>query len=111
MQLRKLLCLVAFAAALGVLAGAGRAQTGYPSAPVRVIIPLAPGGAIDVMVRALGKAFEQRNPHGFIVESRPAPIPSSQPMPARRRRRRLYDLSALAQQRLAQSDALQEPVL
>ncbi len=70
MQLRKLLCLVAFAAALGVLAGAGRAQTGYPSAPVRVIIPLAPGGAIDVMVRALGKAFEQRNPHGFIVESR-----------------------------------------
>ena len=34
------------------------------------IIPLAPGGAIDVMVRALGKAFEQRNPYGFIVESR-----------------------------------------
>ena len=34
-------------------------------------IPLAPGGAIDVMVRALGKAFEQRNPAGFVVESRP----------------------------------------
>ncbi len=35
----------------------GLAQSNYPSAPIRVIIPLAPGGAIDVMVRALGKAF------------------------------------------------------
>jgi tripartite-type tricarboxylate transporter receptor subunit TctC len=49
----------------------GLAQTSYPSAPIRVLIPLAPGGAIDVMVRALGKAFEQRNPVGFVVESRP----------------------------------------
>ncbi len=70
MQLSEVLPPVALAGALGVPAGAGLAQTSYPAAPVRVIIPLAPGGAIDVMVRALGKAFEQRNPHGFIVESR-----------------------------------------
>ncbi len=70
MQVRKLLTLAALAGVLGVLGGAGVAQTGYPSAPIRVIIPLAPGGAIDVMVRALGKAFEQRNGHGFVVESR-----------------------------------------
>jgi tripartite-type tricarboxylate transporter receptor subunit TctC len=70
MQVRKLLILAALAGVLGVLGGAGIAQTGYPSAPIRVIIPLAPGGAIDVMVRALGKAFEQRNGHGFVVESR-----------------------------------------
>ncbi len=56
---------------LGAWAGPALAQAGYPNAPIRVIIPLAPGGAIDVMVRALGRAFEQRNPHGFIVESRP----------------------------------------
>ena len=37
-------------------------QASYPAAPIRVIIPLAPGGAIDVMVRALGRAFEQRKP-------------------------------------------------
>jgi tripartite-type tricarboxylate transporter receptor subunit TctC len=61
---------VALASGLGVLSAAGLAQTSYPSAPIRVIIPLAPGGAIDVMVRALGKAFEQRNPYGFVVESR-----------------------------------------
>jgi tripartite-type tricarboxylate transporter receptor subunit TctC len=61
---------VALASGLGVFSAAGLAQTSYPSAPIRVIIPLAPGGAIDVMVRALGKAFEQRNPYGFVVESR-----------------------------------------
>jgi tripartite-type tricarboxylate transporter receptor subunit TctC len=70
MQVRKLLAFAALAGVLGVLGGVGVAQTGYPSAPIRVIIPLAPGGAIDVMVRALGKAFEQRNGHGFVVESR-----------------------------------------
>ena len=70
MQVRRFLTLTALAGVLGALGGAGGAQTGYPSAPIRVIIPLAPGGAIDVMVRALGKAFEQRNGHGFIVESR-----------------------------------------
>src|SRR5215467_3614796 len=70
MLVRRLLSMAALAGALGLLAGAGFAQSGYPSAPIRVIIPLAPGGAIDVMVRALGKAFEQRNGHGFVVESR-----------------------------------------
>lgn len=70
MQVRKLLASIVLAGVLAAPAGTGVAQTGYPSAPIRVIIPLAPGGAIDVMVRALGKAFEQRNPHGFIVESR-----------------------------------------
>jgi tripartite-type tricarboxylate transporter receptor subunit TctC len=71
MPVRKLLSIAALAGALGVAGGgAGLTQTGYPAAPIRVIIPLAPGGAIDVMVRALGRAFEQRNPYGFVVESR-----------------------------------------
>jgi tripartite-type tricarboxylate transporter receptor subunit TctC len=70
MQARKLLGIMALAGGLVVLGGAGLAQNSYPSAPIRVIIPLAPGGAIDVMVRALGKAFEERNSHGFVVESR-----------------------------------------
>jgi len=70
MPVRKLLRIAALACALGVVGGAGLTQTGYPTAPIRVIIPLAPGGAIDVMVRALGRAFEQRNPYGLVVESR-----------------------------------------
>ncbi len=70
MPVRKLLGLAVLAGAISVLGGTALTQTSYPSAPIRVIIPLAPGGAIDVMVRALGRAFEQRNPYGFVVESR-----------------------------------------
>jgi tripartite-type tricarboxylate transporter receptor subunit TctC len=70
MLVRKLVGLAVLAGALSVLSNAAFTQANYPSAPIRVIIPLAPGGAIDVMVRALGRAFEQRNPYGFVVESR-----------------------------------------
>ena len=70
MLVRKLVGLAALAGALSVVGNAAFTQANYPAAPIRVIIPLAPGGAIDVMVRALGRAFEQRNPYGFVVESR-----------------------------------------
>jgi tripartite-type tricarboxylate transporter receptor subunit TctC len=70
MPFRKLLSIALLAGASALIAGDTVAQPNYPSAPVRVIIPLAPGGAIDVMVRALGKAFEQRNGQPFVVESR-----------------------------------------
>src|SRR5262245_64304425 len=70
MQVRALPGVQALAGPLGLTAGVALAQSSYPSQPIRVIIPLAPGGAIDVMVRALGRAFEQRNTHGFVAESR-----------------------------------------
>jgi tripartite-type tricarboxylate transporter receptor subunit TctC len=70
MPVRKLCAIAALAGAFGLVAGAALAQPSYPAAPIRLIIPLAPGGAIDVMARALGRAFEQRNGHGFVVESR-----------------------------------------
>jgi tripartite-type tricarboxylate transporter receptor subunit TctC len=70
MPMRSSLRIAALVGAFGIVAGAGFAQSTYPSAPIHVIIPLAPGGAIDVMVRALGRAFEQRNGYGFVVESR-----------------------------------------
>jgi tripartite-type tricarboxylate transporter receptor subunit TctC len=70
MRVRQLLNTLTLAGALALVSGASLAQGSYPSGPIRVIIPLAPGGAIDVMVRALGQAFEQRNGHGFVVESR-----------------------------------------
>jgi tripartite-type tricarboxylate transporter receptor subunit TctC len=71
MPARKLLSVLTLSYGLCLVAAAGLAQSSYPSQPIRVIIPLAPGGAIDVMARAIGKAFEQRNGHGFVVESRP----------------------------------------
>jgi tripartite-type tricarboxylate transporter receptor subunit TctC len=68
MRVAKIASIIALATGLSLTAAL--AQTAYPSAPVRVIIPLPPGGAIDVMVRAIGRAFEQRTGHGFVVESR-----------------------------------------
>ena len=70
MLVRKLPIVAALVCAFGLVVVGAFGQSGYPTGPIRVIIPLAPGGAIDVMVRALGKAFEQRNSHGFVVESR-----------------------------------------
>ena len=67
---RKLCAVAALAGTFSLVASGALAQASYPSAPIRLIIPLAPGGAIDVMARALGRAFEQRNGHGFVVESR-----------------------------------------
>jgi tripartite-type tricarboxylate transporter receptor subunit TctC len=46
------------------------AQEKYPAKPIRLIVPLAPGGAIDVFARAVGKEFEQRTGHAFVVENR-----------------------------------------
>ncbi len=64
------------------------------------------------MVRALGKAFEQRNPHGFVVESRPG---ANTIIAANACKgggaRRLHDLSAVAQHGVDQSGALQDAVL
>lgn len=46
------------------------AQDKYPSRPLRIIVPLPPGGAIDVFARALGKEFEARNGNTVVVENR-----------------------------------------
>ena len=68
-MIRMLASLLALLA--GAWAGPALAQATYPNGPIRVIIPLPPGGAIDVMVRSIGRAFEQRNSVPMIIESRP----------------------------------------
>ena len=58
---------------LGLLCVAGSAafaQDKYPAKPLKIIVPLAPGGAIDVFVRALGKEFETRTSGSVVVENR-----------------------------------------
>ena len=54
----------------GVIAGAAAAQE-FPSRPIRVIVPFAPGGPVDVLARALGEGFATRTGQTFIVENRP----------------------------------------
>jgi tripartite-type tricarboxylate transporter receptor subunit TctC len=65
-----LTALLALALAVPLFAGPAAAQDKYPSRPLRIIVPLPPGGAIDVFVRALGKEFEQRTGSTVVVENR-----------------------------------------
>jgi tripartite-type tricarboxylate transporter receptor subunit TctC len=67
---RQFLHLAAGAAALPVLSRIARAQA-YPTRPVRLIVPLAPGGATDIIARVIGQWLAERLGQPFIVENRP----------------------------------------
>jgi tripartite-type tricarboxylate transporter receptor subunit TctC len=61
--------LIAFAAvALG--AAAGQAQN-YPSKPITIIVPAAPGGVTDMLARRLGPKLTEAWGQQVIVENRP----------------------------------------
>ena len=48
-----------------------RAQTPYPNKPVRIIVPLAPGGGSDAMARMMSQHLTERFNQAFVVENRP----------------------------------------
>jgi tripartite-type tricarboxylate transporter receptor subunit TctC len=60
------------ALALALVSAAALAQDGWPSRPVRVVIPFAPGGGTDVVGRILAAKLTERLGQGFFVENRPA---------------------------------------
>jgi tripartite-type tricarboxylate transporter receptor subunit TctC len=46
------------------------AQAGWPNKPVRIIVPLAPGGAIDFVARQCAQVLSQTYKQQFYVENR-----------------------------------------
>jgi tripartite-type tricarboxylate transporter receptor subunit TctC len=58
---------------LFVAAGNALAQTAdkYPSRPVKILVPYAPGGATDIVARILGEQMSKRLGQSFYVESKP----------------------------------------
>jgi tripartite-type tricarboxylate transporter receptor subunit TctC len=67
---RQLLHLAAGAAALPAVSRFAWAQA-YPTRPVRLIVPVAPGGASDILARLMGQWLSERLGQPFIIENRP----------------------------------------
>jgi len=57
----------------GALAAArgGLAQASYPSRPVKLLVGFAPGGAVDIVARAIGQQIAPGLGQSVVVENRP----------------------------------------
>src|SRR5437588_1974323 len=64
--------LVAFCALLLTFAGTGAHAQNFPSRPIRLIVPFAPGGLNDTAARVLQPHLEKAFGQPVIVDNRPA---------------------------------------
>jgi tripartite-type tricarboxylate transporter receptor subunit TctC len=60
-----------FAGALVALAPSIGLAQGYPTKPVRILVPYAAGGAVDVLARTLGQALSKTWGQQAVIENRP----------------------------------------
>ena len=67
---RQFLRLAAGVAVLPVMSRVASALD-YPSQPVRMIVPYAPGGTTDTVARQIGPWLSERLAQAFVIESRP----------------------------------------
>src|SRR5262249_49948122 len=71
---RRVLGLAASAAALPAVSGFAWAQANsaqaYPTRPVRIIVPLAPAGTVDIIARMMGQWLSERLGQQFVIENR-----------------------------------------
>jgi tripartite-type tricarboxylate transporter receptor subunit TctC len=67
----KRICLVVALLALAIGAVTVSAQDKYPTKPVKIVVPYAPGGATDIVARILGEQLRQILGQSVIVENKP----------------------------------------
>ncbi|NUZ08154.1 Bug family tripartite tricarboxylate transporter substrate binding protein [Piscinibacter koreensis] len=62
---------LALAALLAVAALPAAAQSTWPSRPVRIVVPYAPGSSPDVLIRIMGEKLGPRLGQPLVIENRP----------------------------------------
>ena len=53
------------------LAASAAAQDKYPSRPIKVLVPYAPGGAVDIVARIVTEQMRQTLGQTFVIENKP----------------------------------------
>src|SRR5437016_8833535 len=70
-RIARTLAVAMAAAILGASALAQAPADKYPEKPIKIIVPFAPGGSVDILARVIGQKLTENWRQPVIVESRP----------------------------------------
>ncbi|MFO1288960.1 MAG: tripartite tricarboxylate transporter substrate-binding protein, partial [Rubrivivax sp.] len=70
-QRRRTVVFASVAACAAALAPSAFAQEKYPSKPVTIVVPQAPGGANDAIARIVAAKLTEQTGQQFIVDNKP----------------------------------------